>query len=755
LGPPEITLVVNVGGYEISGQVNLTLFGSLEANADVGIDYDLNRLENLTISRLFEEIECALLPAMQIRFLPGTTNLAFGKYLGANLTADIGGRNFSLSTQDYPRFLEMSNDLLSWSQEFSRSMVNYAVEAWLKMSPSKCPGVVAPEDDDDHDDKTHHGGKPIYWLWRDSTTLWFIFGLIVVMQGGLVFIFSSRPQSEDGDILGSNNAEGAETASPTAPLLSSYQELMTKQTNSFDDVIIRDICEEWNNEDEPQGILEDQLVESREEEHNISIFDSDKIPESIKYMVPVMIVGTIVLFLSSNLSVGASVDISVQLGQRSIGIPDLFTFSLGKTVSEMYMAGIYPLLILIICFSGIWPYAKLLLMLHSWMRPSADKYQQERRLLTLDALGKYSLVDNYVLILFVVAFRFHLGVSDNLGIDVYVTPVYGFFSFLSATCLSLILGHAVLFFQRKTKQHQYEDSGSPDKTSILNHGFKVRNENSHKRLSRIVQGLLLLLMILTMGILIWGFLQESYTFEIGGLAGIMLGEDVSRTSYSVLSLGAALPSSVEDSQSRSIVFLQGTFFFFTMVTPILCLILILVLMVIPLTLKWQRCLLVAAEIANSWSAVEVFLWSILAALFQISTFASFMIGDKCDEINILAKKIFGEKDIDAVCFTVDASVESNCWYLIVGAFANVLLVAFCLDFAETAVEEKMEDSFSGRDSLPADSEVFPNVTRRRLTFIQKLHGIPLISCIMFAPVPGSYTASEEDVMPLENQLDGT
>jgi hypothetical protein len=393
-------------------------------------------------------------------------------------------------------------------------------------------------------------------------------------------------------------------------------------------------------------------------------------------------------------------------------------------------------------------------MLYYWMKPSADQHQRERRLLTFDAMGKYSLVDSYVLILFVVAFRFHLVLSDNLGIDVYVTPVFGFFSFLFATCLSLMLGHTVLFFHRKTMQNHSEDCDSFAKTSLLNHGFKVQNEDSNKRFSRIVQGLLLLVVISTMGMLLWGFLQESYTFEIGGLAGMMLGEDVSRTSYSVLSLGAALPSSVENPESLSIVFLQATFFFFTVVTPILCLLLILVLMVMPLTLKWQQYLLVAAEIANSWSAVEVFLLSIIAALFQISTFASFMIGDKCDEINIVAKAIFGDEDSDAVCFTVDASVESNCWYLLVGALANFFVVSFCLRFAEIAVEEKVEDSCSGGDPL-SSSEALPHPDSRSLTFIQKLQGIPCLGCILFASVPRSHSLWEDAFSPMEFEPDET
>lgn len=387
------------------------------------------------------------------------------------------------------------------------------------------------------------------------------------------------------------------------------------------------------------------------------------------------------------------------------------------------------------------------------MIPCGDQHEQEKRLLTLDAMGKYSLVDNYVLILFVVAFRFHLEIVDNLGIDVYVTPIYGFFSFLFATCLSLALGHAVLFFHRETMHGHDDDVDSLNKSLILNHGFKVRNENSRERLSRLAQGLLLLSLFATFGFLIWGFAQKSFTFEIGGLAGIMLGEDVRKTSYSVISLGAALPSSVEDPESPSIVFLQGIFFFFTVVTPILCLILILILMLMPLTLKWQRYLLVAAEIANSWSAVEVFLLSILAALFQISTFASFMIGNKCDEINILADKIFDEKD--TICFMVDASVDSNCWYLLVGALANIVLVTFCLGFAETAVDEKVESSRRANESPSGSMEQSSNRKRHDLTLIQKMVENPFVRCFMFASVTGSFTASEEEEFePFVEQEEG-
>jgi len=65
----------------------------------------------------------------------------------------------------------------------------------------------------------------------------------------------------------------------------------------------------------------------------------------------------------------------------------------------------------------------------------------------LDALGKWSLVDAYVLVLMMVAFRFHLG-SEALHADVLVGPHWGFFGFIGAAVTSLTLSHIILYYHR-------------------------------------------------------------------------------------------------------------------------------------------------------------------------------------------------------------------------------------------------------------------------------------------------------------------
>jgi hypothetical protein len=382
------------------------------------------------------------------------------------------------------------------------------------------------------------------------------------------------------------------------------------------------------------------------------------------------------------------------------------------------------------------------------VKPYQDKYQRERRLLALDALGKFSLVDTYVLILFVVAFRFHLEVSENLGIDVFVKPTYGFFSFLLATCLSMLLGHASVYCHRRSKLHHRVGNDSLSRESILEHAFEGPEGSLPRRLGRPFQVLLLSSLVVTLILLVVGFQKEFFTFQFGGIAEFVLGDDDNSASYSVLSLGGAILQSVENPQSLGIAFLQGAYYFYTVLTPILCLFVLLILMVWPMALKHQRRFLVVAEIANAWSAIEVFLLSIVAALLQISSFASFMIGDKCDLINRLAAEMFYDRDVDTTCFNVDASVESACWYLILGAILNSSLVSLCLRLSHAALEERTARSSTDQEqSFVIGSHVGDN---HGWSMVQKLIGIPLIGSILFPPVANPFTVIEEEVNLLDD-----
>jgi hypothetical protein len=117
-------------------------------------------------------------------------------------------------------------------------------------------------------------------------------------------------------------------------------------------------------------------------------------------LVPISILLTIAMLLASNLSTGASVVAIISQKERAIRLPSLFDFGLYNTAEDMLQAKIYPLFLLVVGFSGIWPYAKLFLMLAAWATPESvlNKDTRGALLLKLDALSKFSLVDTYVLV---------------------------------------------------------------------------------------------------------------------------------------------------------------------------------------------------------------------------------------------------------------------------------------------------------------------------------------------------------------------
>jgi hypothetical protein len=617
--------------------------------------------------------------------------------IGLNVSAVINGRQVQLSTNDYYDVVsDGTAEAVDWSVQWIRDVANQALEKWIVLSPETCPGVLP-----DNEDPSSSDDQETY-SWMDYPLVWLVLVFLVLGQGGVVWIAQPPQEYEIIEEEGSESDQALheplleepinDMMFDPAPLEGDIDtQSLLNDMRDLDQSLLSEILD--RSKEEPNHYtLEEQQLNVNDEQIPKSLLATTEIPEMMRYAIPIMIVATIVLLFSSNVSTGASVDLSLRLGENHIQLPGLFEFSLGNTVTELYKAGIYPLLFLVVVFSGIWPYAKLLWMLYAWIASYSNIHRREERFLTLDALSKFSLVDTYVLVVFLVAFRFHLDISDNLGLDVYVTPEYGFFAFLLATFLSLVLGHSMLYFHRRAQRTQTSVSITAE--SIFDHEFDVQDDGPKHRLSRVFQVLLFSCGLAATTFLTLGFSQKSFTFEFGGLAGMALG-DGNRTSYSLLSLGAAIPRSVEDPRSIGVIFLQIAYYFFAVVTPVSCLIFLMILLMYPMTLQRQRSLLVAAEIANAWSAVEVFVLSIVAALLQISTFASFIIGDKCDLINRLAEDLIGGDLIpndDAVCFTVKASVQPNCWYLVVGVLLNSFIISIGLRLAHAAMDERLAQS---------------------------------------------------------------
>ena len=194
-------------------------------------------------------------------------------------------------------------------------------------------------------------------------------------------------------------------------------------------------------------------------EHS-SLIMSENLPIYIRYGIPLYLLLNIALFISSNTSVGASVYLVLDIGGHELKSHTLFNFTLISSIKDMWNAGVYALALLIAVFSGIWPYIKLVAMMLCWMMPHIilSIRGREKVLMFLDAMGKWSLIDAFILVFMMVVFSFKVEVPpphsnssvDNITtITTYVVPQMGFHSFVLATIASLVITHIILVFHRR------------------------------------------------------------------------------------------------------------------------------------------------------------------------------------------------------------------------------------------------------------------------------------------------------------------
>lgn len=501
---------------------------------------------------------------------------------------------------------------------------------------------------------------------RESTIAAFsgaggVFAVLLALTVAALFI-SQMPSSSPSD------------EESNAPLINDHRDRRVLSDDAIDGV------GETKEEEETDGRRSKWL--------NALIFTS-RFPAALRYGVLLLLLSNIALFISSNTSVGASVYMYVTMGGEQTKLPSLFDFSLGNSVVDMWHAEVYALSLLIAVFSGAWPYLKLVMLLLCWIVPVnlLTRKNRERVLMSLDVLGKWSLIDAFVLTLMMVAFHFRIvpPVSPHTPpgtarVDAYVEPHWGFYSFLIATMLSLASTHVVLACHRlesapKPKPKaphlvaQSRSRGAPGQQkhkweALCSYAFKSNCVLS--RFSWLVTAAVTFLLLFSIALLITGSVIDSFQFQFRGAFQLLLNflQEDSFTSYSIISTGLALPSSALNPDSFGVRFIQVTWFSFAIAIPLCYLLLLLVLWLTPLTPRLQRGVFVVTEVFNAWSALEVVVVSIVAALLELQQFSQFIIGSRCDIINPLLAQYFGPYlDGDTKCFDVIATLDDGCFFL--------------------------------------------------------------------------------------------
>ena len=110
--------------------------------------------------------------------------------------------------------------------------------------------------------------------------------------------------------------------------------------------------------------------------------------------------------------------------------------------------------------------------------------------------------------------------------------------------------------------------------------------------------------------------------------------------------------------------------------------------------KLRGRLFVLTEVLRAWSAMEVFVLAVIAALTELEKFAQFLVGGRCDFINPFLAKFLGPLlDGDAKCFDVTTTLADGCWLM----FSACVLYIFTGQVVMTLVHEAIFPKLSGKE----------------------------------------------------------
>jgi hypothetical protein len=319
-------------------------------------------------------------------------------------------------------------------------------------------------------------------------------------------------------------------------------------------------------------------------------------------------------------------------------------------------------------------------MIIAWVLPQnkLSITSRESFIVWLDRLGKWSLIDAFVLVLMLVALRFPLQILPNLRFDVHVRSDPGFYLFVAATMFSLIMSHIMLWLHARTIMipavrkvpnasicnfrfrlgvcqyggelyNKAVDAGkSKSKSSgSLDAEVALLDEPQHQQQQHVITTTTsttttsasiplylsltplatvstLILLAATALFLLYGCTLMTFRFTFTGLAGYLLGDDDIKE-YSLLTVGQAIYSAARN-PGFGARFVQCVFYTFTLVMPFSYLILSAVLFAVPMSLISHTKIHLISEVCLAWSGIEVFILSVMASILQISEFAKFILG---------------------------------------------------------------------------------------------------------------------------------
>lgn len=374
--------------------------------------------------------------------------------------------------------------------------------------------------------------------------------------------------------------------------------------------------------------------------------------------------------------------------------------------------------ILIIFFSGLWPYTKQFTVLFLWFAgPNITSVsRRESILLWLDTLGKWSFVDIFVLVVSVASFRVQIESPSEVAflpnnfydLQLLVVPCWGLYSNMIAQLVSQINSHVMIHYHRKMI-YDYENRliDNEEKHILHKHEFTREGKKSALPIRKGMNSIILFVSFVFIGLLSIGLIFPTFSLTQQGLVGLVVsfaGE--AKVFHNVISIVQLLLNQAIYTKVITdyigLGSLSAIFILTVIVVPLLQLGFLLRRWYKPLTERARLRNFVIVEALEAWQYLEVYIFSILIACWQLGNVSNFLINEYCGAFESTFKSLAFYGILlpeDAQCFRVNAKVENATWFFI-GASILLLLLTH---FIRSAAKQQDEDLREAMDSLPTVS----------------------------------------------------
>ena len=398
---------------------------------------------------------------------------------------------------------------------------------------------------------------------------------------------------------------------------------------------------------------------------------------------------------------------------------------MAESVLDMVEAGAIELAVLIALFSGVWPYTKQFVIMFLWFASPriTSVSRREQLLLWLDALGKWSFVDIFILLMSVPSFRVTINSPNDVSflpqefysLQILLIPCWGLYSNMIAQLVSQFNSHLIIHYHRKIvfdfeereRIREGIESQADEPRSLCTHMFNREGAKKGRLLvlRKRVSEAIIVLAVVFVALVFAGSLVPSFSLEQFGLVGLAVEASPDQSTYTphnvvstilLLMDQARLTGSITD--YVGLATLSAIFVITVIIVPIVQLGLLLRRWFGKLDKKARIRNFVAIEALQAWQYIEVYVFSILIACWQLGRVSEFLINDYCGSFDSIFNSLayYGIlKPEDSQCFKVIASVENGTWLLVAAA---VTLLALN-NFIASAAKHQDADINSSNDDV--------------------------------------------------------